>query len=167
MVGFILLFACIYFGLNNKLPFAPVNSKSNLSSIKPLGKTYLRTKEKNTYIQDIKKSKKQLDSIFTRHNRELTRKISYDDSARSAKLGEEIYLDFLKKMNEFDNNPTKRTRKLVLLDFKIMINDSIDNKSEIVLSKYSKGSIDYIKLNKIYYTHKMESIRKINAIIYQ
>ena len=97
----------------------------------------------------------------------MTRKISYDDSARSAKLGEEIYLDFLKKMNEFDNNPTKRTRKLVLLDFKIMINDSIDNKSEIVLSKYSKGSIDYIKLNKIYYTHKMESIRKINAIIYQ
>jgi hypothetical protein len=140
---------------------------SIVQKVKILGKWHLIKRLKPKYSNDIGKSKKILDSIFQNAHNDLTNFLPVSDSFFSFRMGDKIFSDFIEKVKTFDKEPSKRNRKLVLLDIKNECFKNINDSIHLHFLNFNKGSVVFYKLNNLFAIHSNYSRKKIDSLIYK
>lgn len=126
----------------------------------------------------VKKEHVELDSNaahFQRNNgtsesSELTKILSsplpIDDSIKMCKLGNNLFSEFLKRVEIYDRNPGPGSRKLELIKIKGQCIEDLQDSSKVAISHYRGNNILYLKLLEVYSKYENKSEEKIDEYIY-
>lgn len=121
---------------------------------------------KQTFNKLLLESKNKIDSLNNSMQKMFSENVPENDSLALCKTGKELYVDFIEKVNNYDENPGARNRKLVLQEFREACVDTTLKKIEAILSKYKKGTPVYYKMSAIGNTHYNISLNKIDSLIW-
>ena len=83
-----------------------------------------------------------------------------------AGLGTGTYSVFLDRAAAYDRNPSKRNRKLELLDIQSTVETEFEDSFNIITAKYNKESVLYFRLVNIYSECSKQSEEKIRNYIF-
>ena len=153
----------LYFALS-------VQNRENQSEkgivFKPEKISFLPVKSTNNFARMLSESKRRLDLLADSVNKELLSSLPLSDSIKMAGLGTGMYSVFLDRAAAYDRNPSKRNRKLELLDIQSTVETEFEDSFNIITAKYNKESVLYFRLVNIYSECSKQSEEKIRNYIF-
>lgn len=98
---------------------------------------------------------------------EVRRPLGEKDSLKMLEFAQRKYFLFIERVSLYDNNPTNRSRKLVLLEIRDSVESDISHSVEKYLTAYKKLSVQYLRLLDVYSQQSSKFDLKIDSLIFR